>query len=779
MKNSLKFVALFSVLACSSSLFAQAKPPGLGPTWTAIQNVPNIQASAPTLLQDGSVLIHNGGATDWWKLTPDINGNYSTGTWTQVATPPDGYSPLYFASAVLPDGKVIVEGGEYNDGSTTSVETNQGAIYDPVANSWTAVNPPTGWSQIGDSVGVVLANGQFMLAQGTGFDTAILDESNLTWTVTTGQQESLYYNNEQSWTLLPDGSVFTVSVWDEPASLRYLPTEGTWINGGTASQNIVDLTNSEVGPQLLGYDGKVFCAGGNGNNVIYTPPTTLTGTGSFTNAPSFPLDSNTSNPELSYDMADAPGCVLPNGNMLFFTSPGYANSGGQFFLWNGSTLTEVAGTPNTPGDSSYYGNMLLLPNGQMLFTDLSNDVELYTPVGSPQASWKPMITSCPSAVAASQSFTLSGTQLNGLVEGSGYGDDFQNNSNYPIVRITNNASGHVFYCRTTNPSTMGVATGNTVVSATVIVPSTIENGASTIQVVANGIASTAQPIDVGATLSYFTLATPCVGGEATSGYLSISMDAPTGGGAVTLSSNSVYAIVPSSATVPAGKSTVSFVIQTKNPTAATYPTISATYGGVTKTAILSINHGPAAASITVPASCTGGATVAASFTATAAAGRSGGTATVSSNSPNAKVPATIPIYSGETGGSFSIVTEPVSVATTATITVVYGGVGKYSGIVINPPALSGLSLASPTTGGSTTTGTISLTGKAPTGGMAVTVTSSDPTLATITSPVTVAAGQSTASFNISTAHETGTVYITITAKLGSVTKTATLRVNPS
>ena len=30
---------------------------------------------------------------------------------------PAGYGPLYFGSAVLPDGRYIVEGGEYNNGN--------------------------------------------------------------------------------------------------------------------------------------------------------------------------------------------------------------------------------------------------------------------------------------------------------------------------------------------------------------------------------------------------------------------------------------------------------------------------------------------------------------------------------------------------------------------------------------------------------------------------------------------------------------------------------------
>src|SRR5205085_5310152 len=78
---------------------------------------------------------------------------------------------------------------------------------------------------------------------------------------------------------------------------------------------------------------------------------------------------------------------------------------------------------------------------------------------------------------------------NGLTQGAYYGDDLQAATNYPLVRITNNATGHVFYARTHSHSSMGGATGSTTVSTTFDVPTGVERGASTLAVVANGIAS--------------------------------------------------------------------------------------------------------------------------------------------------------------------------------------------------------------------------------------------------------------------------------------------------
>jgi uncharacterized protein (TIGR03437 family) len=83
----------------------------------------------------------------------------------------------------------------------------------------------------------------------------------------------------------------------------------------------------------------------------------------------------------------------------------------------------------------------------------------------------------------------------------GFGDDYQGATNYPLVRITNNASNHVFYCRTHNHSTMGVATGATPVSTQFDVPLSIETGPSTLVVVANGIPSIPVNLTVGASVS--------------------------------------------------------------------------------------------------------------------------------------------------------------------------------------------------------------------------------------------------------------------------------------
>jgi hypothetical protein len=91
---------------------------------------------------------------------------------------------------------------------------------------------------------------------------------------------------------------------------------------------------------------------------------------------------------------------------------------------------------------------------------------------------------------------IKGTQFNGFSQCAMYGDDNQSATNWPLVRITNSTTGKVVYARTHAFSTMGIVTGTKQVSAQFDVPSTIGLGASTIQVVTNGIPSAALAVTI-------------------------------------------------------------------------------------------------------------------------------------------------------------------------------------------------------------------------------------------------------------------------------------------
>ena len=90
-------------------------------------------------------------------------------------------------------------------------------------------------------------------------------------------------------------------------------------------------------------------------------------------------------------------------------------------------------------------------------------------------------------------YTLAGTQFNGLSQAVSYGDDAQMATNYPIVRLSS-ADGDVRYLRSFNFSTMAVATGNEDVTTDIEVPLDVTPGQWQMAVIANGIAS--QPVNV-------------------------------------------------------------------------------------------------------------------------------------------------------------------------------------------------------------------------------------------------------------------------------------------
>jgi hypothetical protein len=451
-------------------------------TWTNLTNQPSFTTDSALLLTDGTVMMHPYNSNNWWRLTPDNTGSYINGTWTQLASMSSSYKPLYFASAVLNDGKVIVEGGEYNNLSQD--ETNKGAFYDPAANTWTTVNPPTGWTEIGDSPAIVLANGTFMLGQNQSTKSALLTESSLTWTTTgTGKADDFV---EEGMVMLPDQTILTVDTQKNLNAEKYIPGLGKWINAGNTIVQLQDPGSEEIGPEILLPNGTVIVFGANasgaGRTSIYTPPPVRSQAGSWAAGPSMPG---------SNDMADAPASILPDGNVLCDMSPGIFNSPVSFYEYNGTGFTSVP-SPAHDGTTSYEGRMLALPTGQILFSvadGSTKDVAVYTPSGTANPVWAPTITSVPTTLTHGNSYIIKGTQFNGVSMGAAYGDDAQMNSAYPLVRITNTATGHVFYAKTHNHSTMAVATGTRPTLTHFDVPSGIETGASTVEVVANGIAS--------------------------------------------------------------------------------------------------------------------------------------------------------------------------------------------------------------------------------------------------------------------------------------------------
>jgi len=467
-------------------------------SWQNLTHQPSFNAGTMLLMTDGSVLCHdepNGGGVSgsrhWWKLVPDSAGNYQAGGWTQLADGPN--SPLYFACSVLRDGRVFVAGGEYN-GSSAQVELLAAELYNPVGNSWASIGTPAGWTHIGDAPSAVLPDGRVLLGDIYGNRTALYDPAANTWTA--GPTKDDTRCTEETWVLLPDQTVLAIECDRRPRTEKYVMAANTWVSCGNTPVTLVDAASDEVGSALALPDGRVFCIGATNHTALYTPPVIANQPGSWAAGPDFPVITAGH----VTGAKDAPACLMPNGRVLCIVAPYDPNAsqssnnawGFPLYVFEydpaANTLTQAPSPPNGSG-TPYSSRLMLLPTGQVLHTNGSNSVAIYTPDGAPDPVWKPSITSAPTALHPGGTYTLHGRQINGLSQAVIYGDEGAMATNYPIVRLINTSTGHVVYCRTHDHSTMGIQTGTVIHHTSFTVPANAALGSYRLCVIANGISS--------------------------------------------------------------------------------------------------------------------------------------------------------------------------------------------------------------------------------------------------------------------------------------------------
>ena len=231
--------------------------------------------------------------------------------------------------------------------------------------------------------------------------------------------------------------------------------------------------------------------------------------------------------------------------------------------------------------------------------------------------------------------------------------------------------------------------------------------------------------------------------------------------------------------VTLGGSPVSFVTQTIkgvnyasfNATSGSY---QAVYGG----------GGPTVAVSSValsPSSVVGGSGSAGTVTLTGPAPTGGVVVTLSSsNTGVAQLAASsVTVAAGSTSAAFSITTGTVTSATQVTISGTYPTGTTQGAILTVTPAVAVSSVAlNPTSvlGGGSSTGTVTLTGAAPGGGAAVTLSSSNTAAATVPGSVTVPAGSTAITFTVTTTPVATVATSVITATYGA-SANATVTVN--
>jgi hypothetical protein len=179
------------------------------------------------------------------------------------------------------------------------------------------------------------------------------------------------------------------------------------------------------------------------------------------------------------------------------------------------------------------------------------------------------------------------------------------------------------------------------------------------------------------------------GGNSSIGTVTLSGPAPAGGAQVALSSgNTGAATVPSSVTVAAGTTSATFTVSTSSVGASTAVTISAIYGGATKSAALTVTPAPpppsALSSLTLnPSSVVGGlqsSTGTVTLTGPAPAG--GALVSLSSSNGAASVPPGVLVPAGATSATFRVSTSVVLVSTSVAISASYNGTTQTNTLTV-------------------------------------------------------------------------------------------------
>jgi hypothetical protein len=475
-------VILFLFTLLTNQLIAQGY-------WTPLTYLsPDPNGGVMVQLSNGTVLVKtsSGGGDGigniWNILTPDYDGTYVGATWTTATPMAD--TRLYFSSRLLQDGRLYVAGGEYGTGPGTC------EIYDPIADTWTSVTAGlAGTDQILDANSELLPDGKVLQAivysSVLGYNgVKIFNPATNSFSPA---PSTLGSGDESSWVLLPDSSILFMEI-GSATSERYIPSLNQWITDDTLPATIYDMYTSEVGPGFLLPDGRAFFIGGIHKTALYTPSGDTTA-GTWTMGPDIPLNLGSN---------DGAGAMMPDGKVLFcaatenigplisdeYLPPTY------FFEFDYNTNTIAPIYAPGGGDSlyipSYYTNMLVLPDGNILYASQGDSQYwLYTPAGPQLAAGKPTINTV-TPISCHQ-YKITGTNFNGISEGAGYGDDWQMATNFPLVRLTQGVNA--YYARTSNWNRTGVAYGGLPDTAIFDLPVGLPAGSFTLEVIANGIHS--------------------------------------------------------------------------------------------------------------------------------------------------------------------------------------------------------------------------------------------------------------------------------------------------
>ncbi len=449
-------------------------------TWVKLKNSPPGGLDNPLLLTDGTVMCGNGG-NKWYKLTPDSSGSYQNGTWTTLAS--TTYTRLFFSSEVLYTGNVYVAGGEYGTGSPWA------ELYNSQTDSWSVIGQTPGKNNLSDAISSILPNGNlFQGSTGSGcwiYNVATNTISNAA-SAKVGQDEA-------AWVRLPNDNILTIDEFVSTVE-HYVPANNAWYSDANTPVALYGY-GGELGPGFVLPNGKAFYIGASSHTAVYTPGATLIAAGTWVQTADIPNN---------LGAVDAPACMMNNGKILcaLGVNSGFG-SATNFYEYDYTTDTftfvTAPGGGNTYGSAEFATTMLQLPDGGVFFIggQGSTNCYIYHPDGSPLAQGQPTISSV--IKNADNSYTLTGVGLAGISAGAAYGDDWQMNTNYPIVKVTDSA-GKVSFGRTYNWSSSTIQNPNPVTTQFTL-PTAFPSGNYTLTVIVNGNPSVGMAFNTAGTVT--------------------------------------------------------------------------------------------------------------------------------------------------------------------------------------------------------------------------------------------------------------------------------------
>jgi galactose oxidase-like protein/Kelch motif protein len=793
-KHYIQTIAGLVVLALAGG----AAPAG-GQSWvaTSSMSVERVGHTA-TLLTDGRVLVAGGQASQaaWIPTSTAELYDPATGTWTPTGSL--GVGRAYHTATLLADGKVLVAGGSPPAGPVSQTAE----LYDPATGTWTLIGSMT-YARM-DHSATRLSDGKVLVAggwipEGLTPTAELYDPATGTWTLTGSMN---YARRAPPAAVLADGKVLVAgaggSSWD--AAELYDPAIGTWTM--TGSMNFGRIGHRAI----LLTDGTVLVAGG-------TNPPWSCADPPFCVAPVPTATAEIYDPaketwRLTGAMTDAridhTATLLANGRVLVTGGAVGCSVGGtvpiDWFTPQMNSAEEydpVTGTwlaPTRLQTGRYAHTATLLTDGNVLVAggvhatittiSITEDGELFrqcNQILTTGAAGIYALVIPPIDTEWPDTSIVSALDGNGAAVPSG-GTTLSNTTTFTFIGTDNRAVAAI-ECRLDSagftpcgsPLTYsGLTLGRHEFEARAVDTSGNRDSTPALHI------WTVEALSATTTLSSLILdPTSVLAGTFSIGTMTLTRPAEAGGAVVLLdSSDRAAATVPSSVTVAAGATSATFSVSTSLVPAGTSVTISATYGGVTKSAALTVIPVTTLSAVTLNlASVQGGSPSIGTVTLSAAAPAGGAViGLASSDAAVAAIPASVTVAAGVTSATFTISTTPVAASTAVTISGTYGGVARSAVLTVTPPTLSSVSL-NPTgvSGGASSIGTVTLSGPAPAGGAGIALSSSDAAIAVVPPGVTVPAGATSTIFTVSTsACASGTV--TITAASGGASRSAALTV---